>query len=176
MSAGFENVQIDVNQLPSSAEVLYEKPDLTYKKVMVSFVVIVAIIILSIYILIGQFVNILLQYPWILIFSICWLVLSGLFVILAIKSYEYEGYAIRDKDIIYKSGIFFRQTLILPFNRVQHCEIEHGPIDRIFGLAQLSLFTAGGSGSDMTIPGLNQEVATKLKNFITNRVAVDDEE
>jgi len=97
-------------------------------------------------------------------------------MVLSIKSYDYQGYAIRDKDIIYKTGIFFRSSLIIPFNRIQHCEIEQGPIDRLFGLAELSLFTAGGSGSDLKIPGLAQDRANSLKNYITNKVAQDEEE
>ena len=95
---------------------------------------------------------------------------------LSYKSYFYEGYALRQRDVVYKSGMWFRSTIIVPFNRVQHCEINQGPIDRYFGLSELSLFTAGGSSSDLNINGLSQETAAKLKHFITNQVAQDEEE
>ena len=46
----------------------------------------------------------------------------------------------------------------------------------MFNLSEISLYTAGGSGSDLSIPGLTHEKANALKNFITNRVATDEEE
>ncbi len=172
----FQNPQLDTTMLPSSQHVVYEKLDPAYRKVSIYFTSFVFAVLLTIYLMAGLFIDELYQFPWILIFSIIWSVFMGIFMILAIKGYEYEGYAIREKDILYKSGIFFRSTLIIPFNRVQHCEIEQGPIDRFFRLSELSLFTAGGSGSDLCIPGLGEEKAAALKNFITNKVAQDEEE
>lgn len=172
----FQNNQVDTFTIPKSEDVQFEKLDPAYKKVSIYITVIIFVIILMVYLIVGIFVEVLYQFPWILLAGVGWSALTGLFILLAAKGYDYEGYAVREKDILYKSGIFFRSTLIIPFNRVQHCEIEHGPVDRLFGLAELSLFTAGGSSSDLSIPGLNQEKASALKNFITNRVAADEEE
>jgi len=172
----FQNNQIDSFSIPKSEDVQFEKLDPAYKKVSIYITTIIFGIILMAYLIVGIFVEALYQFPWILIVVMGWSILSGLFVLLAMKGYDYEGFAVREKDILYQSGIFFRSTLIIPFNRVQHCEIEHGPIDRMFGLAELSLFTAGGSASDLSIPGLTQDKAAALKNFITNRVAADEEE
>ena len=172
----FQNNQVDTFTIPKSEDVQFEKLDPAYKKVSIYITAIIFVIILMAYLIMGIFVEVLYQFPWLLLFGVAWFVLTGLFILLAAKGYDYEGYAVREKDILYQSGIFFRSTLIIPFNRVQHCEIEHGPVDRMFGLAELSLFTAGGSSSDLSIPGLDQEKASALKNFITNRVAADEEE
>lgn len=172
----FQNQQIHSNLLPSSEYVIFEKLDPAYKKVSIYITVIFFVIIMILYLIAGLFIDVLYIFPWILLFCLCWSFFTGLFLILAIKGYEYEGYAIREKDIIFKSGIFFRSTLIIPFNRIQHCEIGQGPVDRFFGLSELSLYTAGGSGSDLSIPGLSEERAASLKTFITNRVAHDEEE
>jgi membrane protein YdbS with pleckstrin-like domain len=45
------------------------------------------------------------------------------------------GYAIREKDITYQSGWLWKSMTTIPFNRVQHCDIRQGLIDRQFGLA-----------------------------------------
>ena len=172
----FQNNQVDTFTIPKSEGVQFEKLDPAYKKVSIYITAIIFIIILMAYLIVGIFVEVLYQFPWLFFFGVAWSVLTGLFILLAAKGYDYEGYAVREKDILYQSGIFFRSTLIIPFNRVQHCEIEHGPVDRMFGLAELSLFTAGGSSSDLSIPGLTQDKASALKNFITNRVAADEEE
>jgi membrane protein YdbS with pleckstrin-like domain len=87
-----------------------------------------------------------------------------------------KAYALRQRDILYKTGLLWRKTIVLPFNRIQHSEVNHGPIDRMYGLASLKLFTAGGSTSDLSIPGLNDEEAHRLKEFITRKTGMDEEE
>src|SRR5690606_12474602 len=60
-----------------------------------------------------------------------------------------KGYAIRDKDDVYKSGVMWRSVTAVPFNRVQHVETASTPLDRRFRQATLQLFTAGSSGGDL---------------------------
>ncbi len=172
----FNNDQLDTISIPRSEDVQFEKLDPAYKKVKIYVTCFIFAVILVAYLIAGIFAGVLFELPWLMISFAVWLLLAGVFLFFAIKGYDYEGFAIRKHDILYKSGIFFQSTLIIPFNRVQHCEIEHGPIDRMFGLAELTLFTAGGSSSDLNIPGLTHEKAASLKNFITNRGAADEEE
>jgi len=81
-----------------------------------------------------------------------------------------KGYAIRDKDILYKSGVFWRTVTAIPFNRIQHVEKSSTPLDRKFNLASLQLYTAGGSGGDLQIHGLPARVAEKLRVFILDKI------
>lgn len=80
------------------------------------------------------------------------------------------GYALRDKDIVYKSGVFWQTVTAVPFNRIQHVEKSSTPLDRKFHLASLQLFTAGGSGGDLSIHGLPAKTAEKLRSFILEKV------
>lgn len=80
------------------------------------------------------------------------------------------GYAIRDKDILYKSGVFWQTITVIPFNRIQHVEKSSTPLDRRFDIATLQLFTAGGSGGDLKIHGLSATTAENLRVFIIERV------
>ncbi len=176
VNMNFQNNQIDINDLPTIEEIVFEKLHPNYKKISVYITGIVFTILLSVYFAIGLFVEEILLFPIVLMVMIGWSIVTGLSIILSIKGYEYQGYALREKDVLYKNGIFFKSTVIVPFNRIQHCEIEQGPIDRQFDLAELSLFTAGGSSSDVSIPGLTLDKANALKNFITNRTAKDEEE
>lgn len=81
-----------------------------------------------------------------------------------------QGYAVRDKDIVYRSGVFWRTVTAIPFNRIQHVERSSTPLDRRFDIATLQLFTAGGSGGDLKIHGLSAETAESLRTFILNKV------
>lgn len=102
--------------------------------------------------------------------------LSFIFILLALnifhsmKSYHYKFYAIREKDLLYRSGMFFRQTVVVPFNRIQHVEMKQTPLDRKFDLAKLVFFTAGGSASDLKISGLYKEDAEKIRMYIIEKI------
>ncbi len=85
------------------------------------------------------------------------------------------GYAIRDKDIIHKSGVFWHTVTAIPFNRIQHVEKSSTPLDRRFGVATLQLFTAGGSGGDLKIHGLPAELAENLRVYILEKVGASIE-
>lgn len=86
-----------------------------------------------------------------------------------------RGYAIRDKDIVYKSGVFWHTVTAIPFNRIQHVEKSSTPLDRRFDIATLQLFTAGGSGGDLKIHGLSADIAEKLRIFILDKVGASIE-
>jgi len=172
----FENQQLPTQLLPSIDDIVFESLELNYQKVSIYFTAFFFLVAIIIYIGIGIFVEELFAFPLIWIVLGSWVLVTLFFIFLSYKSYFYEGYALRQRDVVYKSGMLFRSTIIVPFNRVQHCEINQGPIDRYFGLSELSLFTAGGSSSDLNIPGLSQDTAAKLKQFITNQVAQDEEE
>jgi len=87
-----------------------------------------------------------------------------------------KSYALRQRDIVYNSGLFWQSSIVIPFNRVQHCEVSQGPIDRFYNLAELNVFTAGGSSSDLSISGMSPETAARIKDFIVMKTGIDEEE
>lgn len=89
------------------------------------------------------------------------------------KGYRKRSYALRQMDLTYKKGWIFSSVTTIPFNRIQHTEISHGPLERKFKLCSLKIYTAGGSSSDLSIPGLEYEEAEVLKDFIAQKVAVN---
>ena len=85
------------------------------------------------------------------------------------------AYAVRDKDILYKSGVFWQTVTAIPFNRTQHVEKSSTPLDRRFDIATLQLFTAGGAGGDLKIHGLSSTTAENLRVFIIEKVGTSVE-
>lgn len=81
-----------------------------------------------------------------------------------------RGYVVRDKDLIYKAGVLWRSVKAVPYNRVQHAETASGLIDRRFGLARLTVFTAGGSGGDLRLDGLDGQTAERLRSYIIGKL------
>jgi membrane protein YdbS with pleckstrin-like domain len=86
-----------------------------------------------------------------------------------------KGYAVRDKDIIFRSGVVWQSVTAIPFNRIQHVETSSDPLDRKFDLATLQIFTAGGSGGDLKINGLEKDTAEQLRIFILEKVGASIE-
>ncbi|GAB4414030.1 MAG: PH domain-containing protein [Bacteroidia bacterium] len=82
------------------------------------------------------------------------------------KGFQYKAYALRTHDLSYRSGWLWRKTTSIPFNRIQHCEVGQGLIERLFGLAHVKVYTAGGQSSDMSVPGLLPNDAQRIKDFI----------
>lgn len=82
-----------------------------------------------------------------------------------------KGYALRDRDLVYRSGVFWRSVTAVPFNRVQHVETASTPLDRRFGLASLQLYTAGSSGGDLSIDGLPADAAERMRVFVLRKAA-----
>ncbi len=86
-----------------------------------------------------------------------------------------RGFAIREKDIHYKSGVIWKKTVSLPFNRIQHVGLESGPVERFFKLTTLKFFSAGGSKADMKIPALTFERSKRLREFVINKAGIEEE-
>ena len=170
----FTNHQISMEALPRLDHVEYKSLQKNY---FISSVV--TLVIFQTVLLIGLFV---LYFFWdnvkdyaLLIFFVFGL----LTILLHFHNYYYfksKGYALRQHDIIYKEGVITHSVMAIPFNRVQHSEVTQGPIDRFLNLSSLSIYTAGGSSSDLSIPGLIPEEANRLRDFIVSKTKGLDEE
>lgn len=77
-----------------------------------------------------------------------------------------KQYALREQDLNYRHGLFFKHLVTQPILRIQHVEIKRGPVERIMGLASIQVFSAGGAMHTFEIPGLTDETAQQLRAFI----------
>ncbi|MBO6505425.1 MAG: PH domain-containing protein [Kordiimonadaceae bacterium] len=87
-----------------------------------------------------------------------------------------QGYQLRDQDLHFKHGVIWHNVVSLPYIRIQHVELESGPMERIFKLATLKFFTAGGGTADMKIPGLPFATASKIRAHVMEKAGVEARE
>ena len=85
-------------------------------------------------------------------------------------SFKKKGFAFRTHDVLFRHGIIATNTLVIPYNRVQHVALHEGLISRFFGLAKIQIFTAGGSSSDIEIPGIAKEQAENIKQLLMGKI------
>lgn len=110
-----------------------------------------------------------------------WYILGGYLILMIIIfflqkiSFSKRSYALRERDIIYRHGVLSTITTIIPFTRIQHVGINEGFVSRYYKLAQLQIYTAGGSSSDLKISGLSKDDAEKIKEVIMLHIINKDE-
>jgi uncharacterized protein len=80
------------------------------------------------------------------------------------RLYNSWGYRIDAKVLETRSGRVFQRARLLPLSRLQHVDIERGPLERMYGLATLVLHTAGTQSANIRIPGLEASEATRLRD------------
>ncbi len=87
------------------------------------------------------------------------------------KGFERKAYLLREHDMVYRSGWLTHRLITIPFNRIQHSEIRQSFLGRLMKIARLKIYTAGGDQSDLSVPGLDPEKASEIRNFIIRRVS-----
>jgi membrane protein YdbS with pleckstrin-like domain len=90
---------------------------------------------------------------------------------LAGRQYERWTYTLREHDLVLNYGVFWRTRRCVARDRVQHLDINSGPLDRRFGLVQVSIYAAGALGGIGSIPGMTPESAEALREALLTRTA-----
>jgi membrane protein YdbS with pleckstrin-like domain len=76
-------------------------------------------------------------------------------------------YAERDDDLLVRHGWFVRKLSIVPYARMQFVDVTAGPLERMFGLATVTMHTAAAA-SDARIPGLPTLEAARLRDRLSS--------
>lgn len=141
------------------------------------------------------------RYPWVAMFSsllrlslaaiagaagiayeflpLTWLGYGALLTLLAIPTLmvwpaaRVKRYALRERDILFREGLLWRSTTVLPRSRIQHIETRNGPIERATGLITLSCYGAGGQQADLVIPGLAEDLGQRLRQHLLDEAHED---
>lgn len=100
------------------------------------------------------------------------MLVAGL-VVLPPRRYRAWAYREEADELHIRSGLLVRSATVVPFGRVQHIDITHGPIERRLGLATLVLHTAGTRGASVPLPGLLQAEAEGMRDRIRAKIRQD---
>lgn len=168
----FSNAQIRLKHLPTIQHLELKRLPDQHK-----YTQIIARVLLSLIIFLGlTAVGIMTDYgsfDILIIMPLC-IGICAIFTIWPLLSHRFRGYALRQHDLVYQSGIVWRKTTAIAFNRVQHIENKQGPLERLFDLSTLELYTAGGSGGDLSVPGLIRHDAIAIRQHILERTQSDE--
>ena len=74
-----------------------------------------------------------------------------------------------------RRGRMFHREILVPRSRVQHLDIERGPIERHYGLATLTVHTAGTRLHALRQPGFLDADAVALRDALVPASARNDD-
>jgi uncharacterized protein len=86
------------------------------------------------------------------------------------RRYARWGYDAGVDRLRIESGYLFYSDMVVPFGRIQHMDVDQGPIERRYDLATFSAHTAGTHGSTITLPGLKHADALALRERIRDHI------
>ena len=165
----FSNNQLNVEDIPNLQTLALLPISKKYRAINIFFIGLIALVLLSIatglkyqpFWSIPE--DLLKAYPYIVTAIVALATIWALYHVFAdVRIF----YAIREQDISKQSGLIFRKLSCQPILRVQHVEVNRGPLDRWAGLASLQVFSAGGEMHTFEIPGLTLDKAEQLREFI----------
>jgi hypothetical protein len=78
--------------------------------------------------------------------------------------YRRFSYALAPERIEIRRGVLWRTLTSVPKSRVQHIDVAQGPLERRYGLATLSIYTAGTEYARVDLPGLTYARAVDIRD------------
>jgi membrane protein YdbS with pleckstrin-like domain len=167
MMTGFTNTQLTLDDIPAVSKVQFSELHPKYKWLyLLSTLLVLSIVIIPLMLFL-IFVNI---EP---VHYLIWLSISLVVIVSFITSFfmaKARLYAMREHDVLFQHGLFWKKTTAVAFNRIQHIDLTYGPVERKYQIASLKFFTAGGSSVDLKIPGLPEENAEQIRALILSKI------
>ncbi|TWU56802.1 Bacterial membrane flanked domain protein [Rubripirellula tenax] len=68
-----------------------------------------------------------------------------------------------------RRGVWWRHQIVVPQSRIQHSDIEQGPLQRHFDLSTLIVHTAGTKNSSVSLEGIRHETAEQLREALISQ-------
>jgi membrane protein YdbS with pleckstrin-like domain len=96
-------------------------------------------------------------------------------VIVPIWRYRVHRWDISPRAVYTRSGWLVQERRIAPVSRVQTVDTYRGPLDRIFGLANITVTTASSAGA-VRIVALDAAVADRVVTQLTDIAAIGAED
>ena len=96
-------------------------------------------------------------------------------IVVPLWRYRVHRWDIGPQAVYTRSGWLVQERRIAPISRVQTVDTYRGPLDRLFGLANVTVTTASSAGA-VRIVALDTEVADRIVVQLTDIAAIGDQD
>lgn len=90
------------------------------------------------------------------------------------RRYRHTSWLLDGDGFSLRRGRLWHSEVRVPVNRVQHLELRRGPLERRYRLATLVIHTAGTRDSAVSVGGLAEADAERLRDTLARQVEHDD--
>lgn len=94
---------------------------------------------------------------------------------LALRQYQRTAWRLDDKGLSVRRGRLWWSETRVPATRVQHLDIQRGPLQRRRDVSTLVVHTAGTTSSAVTVPHMDAGDAEHLRERLSRRIEDDDD-
>ncbi|WP_226064866.1 PH domain-containing protein [Kaistella polysaccharea] len=161
----FQNAEINFADLPKFEAVKLQPISRKYGWVVVFNWFVFSIIFLAALLLFNifkpNFFGV--YFKYVLLVSVLFLIIN---YVIGYFGFFKRKFALRTHDIIYQHGLIKSTTIIIPYNRIQHVNLEEGWLSRVLYIKTIALFTAGQENGDVKIHGLDKKLSEKINQHI----------
>ena len=95
---------------------------------------------------------------------------------LAVRQYAATRWRLDGDGYALRRGRLWRRETFVPKSRVQHLDLQRGPIERRFGLSTLVIHTAGTRHNAVATAGLDAGDAERLRDRLARWIETDDDD
>jgi len=112
-----------------------------------------------------------------LLLALGWLALLGLLGwvswALPLRHFRHTRYRVDPLGLLIHRGRMFHSEVGVPRSRIQHTDLSQGPIQRAFGIASLTIHTAGTEDAQIELAGIAFDEAQRLRAELTGTASDD---
>lgn len=94
---------------------------------------------------------------------------------LAVRQYQRTAWRLDGNGLSVRRGRLWWNETRVPATRVQHLDIQRGPLQRRRGVSTLVVHTAGTAASAVTVPHMDAGDAEHLRERLSRRIEDDDD-
>lgn len=91
------------------------------------------------------------------------------------KHWRHTHWRLDGEGFTLRRGRLWRSETRVPESRVQHLDLKRGPLERRYRLSTLVIHTAGTRHSAVTVAGLDETVAERLRDRLARQFDDDDD-
>ncbi|MCC3317007.1 PH domain-containing protein [Nocardia africana] len=96
-------------------------------------------------------------------------------VVVPMWRYAVHRWEVTESAVYTRTGWFNQESRVAPITRVQTVDTHRGPLERMFGLATVTVTTASSAGA-VRIAALDLEVAERTVNHLTDIASIHRED
>ncbi len=166
-----ENHQLNLGDITPVADLQFEHLDKKYRSAHIIGTALIYFLLLT-----AALLLLLIDTPWPCVIAECVITVALIVNLLLLpKAYERKGYSCREHDITYRSGIIFPKVTTVPFIRIQQVSLKQNPVSKLFKLYSVEVVNGAQTLSSITVPGLTEMTATRIKKLITDKLTTEND-